>query len=139
MVVGVANFMPTSFGHNLSLKGQWGCVLMWQARTMVILGSGYFSIVVTLDRLLNTLYINRFMWTKKISNCILFTVICLLGVFVTNIFQWWYNINTTTVVYQGRNTTVVTCTISTVLNNIKSFEGKLRLEQCENKVKSVPI
>ncbi len=41
------------------------CRLFWTLRPQAIFGAGYFQILITIDRTLNTIYLNRFQFLQK--------------------------------------------------------------------------
>lgn len=87
---------------------------MWFARVHVIYGSGYFTIFITLDRTLNSLYFNRIPFLKKYRNILLVTLGIQVGVVLINLLQWWR--------YLARP---ASCLLSSILTTIFSFEAIL--------------
>jgi hypothetical protein len=91
----------------------------------VIHQSGYFQIVITLDRTLNTLYYKRFPFLTKIRNLIFLTVTVVVLVAISNLFQWWRYLRYVPLSkdINGTVTYLVQCTMTGDLLNVFSLQA----------------
>jgi hypothetical protein len=110
--IGILAFLPPTFNNDLSLKSGLLCQIMWQARLQLIAGVTYHQTLITVDLMLNTLYINRFLFLKKWQNLAFMCVAIQVGVALSNMAQWWRYIKSTPVVTESNSTNVTTFSLS---------------------------
>lgn len=131
MIVGMLTFFPSHFDKDLNTLNDWSCKLIWQARTQVILFSGYFTVLITLDRTLSCLYPNQYSFFRKTRNLVTLTLAIHAFVFVTNLFQWTRRVKITPIVFHNGRIEVKTCTLCGFWMYVFSFEAILgRLVPC---------
>jgi hypothetical protein len=129
IIVGLLVFFPPAFGYDLHFQSDNVCKLLWILRPQAIFGAGYFQILITLDRTLNSIYYNRFPFLKKIKNLVLITLAIEVAVAVGNAIEWFRFRKYTPVVVanNGANSTqttyTVSCTLTTDMLTAYNFEA----------------
>jgi hypothetical protein len=129
-VLGLLAYFPASLGYDLQQQSDLACKIFWFLRPQAIFGSGYFQIFISLDRTLNSVYINRFPFLKKTRNLALITVIIQLAVAAGDAIEGWRFVSHTQLNSSSGNSSnttsdLKTCTLPRTLLIIYDLEAIL--------------
>jgi hypothetical protein len=129
-ILGLIAYFPASLNIDLQQQSDFACKIFWVLRPQGLFGSSYFQVFITLDRTLNSIYINRFLFLKKTRNLALITVIIQLAVAGGNAIEWWRFVSHTQLNSSSSNSSnstsdLKTCTLPRTLLIIYDLEAIL--------------
>lgn len=120
--VAIIDFFPDSFNQDLKLKSKALCQIIWLARNQAIYTSGYFSILVTLDRTVTIMYANRVRFFTRTKNVLTLTLLIVLFVAALVTPSWWRYLS---ISIDESNQTIVSCILDPLPNDIFLIESIL--------------
>lgn len=116
-IVGMVAFLPSALGINLT-SDLISCNFLISMRVVSIVGVEYFTVMMTIDRMVNILYPRRFPWLSKTRNLFKMTIGVYIVVFIYGFATQSLRSMTYTYVTVNNTTQVATATCNYLSNTV---------------------